>query len=95
MNLTTTVARNMHNVLVAETVIQLGADRRELRIQTRKDSHRGGLQSTARVVQVSECGERLHLALRAVSTNRVICSTLINSVASGQEARFKIFVESG
>ena len=49
-----TFARSTHGELFAETVIPMGADRRELRIDTRKGFR--GLRTSATVVQVSEDG---------------------------------------
>ena len=50
----TTVRRSQYGDLFAETVVPLGADRRELRIDTRKGFR--GLRTSATVVQVSEDG---------------------------------------
>jgi hypothetical protein len=51
-----TTRRNMHGQLVRETVIPLGFDRRELRVETRKHSFRPFIETSASVVQVSEDG---------------------------------------
>lgn len=54
----TTIKRNHEGKLVAETRIELGFDRRELRIDTQKNHNHygGGVKTGATVVQVSEDG---------------------------------------
>ena len=61
-----TFARSTHGDLFAETVIPLGTDRRELRIDTRKGFR--GLRTSATVVQVNEDGRSYTHAIGARMT---------------------------
>lgn len=55
-NIATDISKDRQGITRALSVLPLGFDRRELRIETRKHSFRGGVYCSATVVQVSEDG---------------------------------------